>query len=149
MKKTFLIISVLFFSFQSKAQVEASINPFLLLNEVGAFGFDYNINDDFAVGLDLAFGRGGGAFYVNGRHYFNPRKGADRFLLGSFVGTAGNVGDGGAGLGFFFGYKWISRRNITFELTGGLGRDFTGETGVLPYGRLNVGYRFNQKIPKK
>ena len=152
MKKTILIFATLFLlSFQSKAQVEVSVNPVALLFEVGIFGFDYNINDDFGVGLDIAFGQGGAAFFVDGKHYFRPRKGADRFLLGTFLGTVGSLdgNDGGAGLGFMFGYKWVSRRNITFEWTGGIGRDFTGNSGLLPYGRFNVGYRFNKKIPKR
>jgi len=150
MKKTLLIISVLFFSFQSKAQVEIATNPFALLFEVGSFSLDYNINHDFGVGLDFAFGDGNSFFYFNGKHYFRPRKGSDRFLLGSFVGTAeDNRGDNGTGLGFFAGYKWVSRKNITFELAGGLGRDFTGNIGSLPYAKLNFGYRFNKKIPKR
>lgn len=151
MKKTILIIVTLLFAFQAKAQVEVSANPIALLFEVGVFGIDYNINDDFGIGMDVAFGQGGGALYVNGKHYFRPRKGADRFLLGTFLGTVGSLDgdDGGAGLGFMFGYKWISRRNITFEWTGGIGRDFSGNGGLLPYGRFNVGYRFNRKIQKK
>ncbi len=152
MKKTRLIFATLFlFSFHSKAQVEVATNPVALLFEFGIFGVDYNINDDFGVGLDLAFGQGIGVFYLNGKHYFRPRKGADRFLIGTFLGTAGELdGDsGGAGLGFMFGYKWVSRRNITFEWTGGIGRDFTGDFGFLPYYKLNIGYRFNQKNQKK
>ena len=151
MKKTLLIISVLFFSIYSKAQVEISTSPIAILFEVGVFGIDYNLNDDFSVGVDFAFGQGGGAFYVNGKHYFSPRVGNDRFFLGTFGGTFGSFddSDNGSGLGFLFGYKWVSKRNITFEWSGGLGRDFTGEIGFLPYYKLNIGYRFNQKTPKK
>jgi len=151
MKNSILIIAVLFCSFQSKGQVEIATNPVALLFEFGIFSGDYLINDDFSVGADVAFGQGIGIFYVNGKHYFNPRKGADRFLLGSFAGTIGEIGenDNGAGIGFMFGYKWVSRKNITFEWTGGIGRDFTGNFGILPYYKINIGYRFNQKTSKK
>ena len=144
-----LIFPILFiFSLSLKSQ-EVSVNPFALLFEGFIFGADYNINDDFGIGADLAFGQGLGLFYVNGKHYFNPKKGNDRWMLGSFIGGAGEFGggDGGAGLGFFVGYKWISRRNIVFELAGGAGRDFSGDIGFLPYYKFNVGYRFKKKDP--
>ncbi len=141
-----LIFPFLFlFSLSLKSQ-EVSVNPFALLWAGGIFGGDYNINPDFGIGADVAFGQGLGLFYLNGKHYFSPKRGNDRWMLGSFAGAVGALGDGGGGgLGFFAGYKWVSRRNVTFEISLGAGRDFFNEIGFLPYSKFNIGYRFKSR----
>lgn len=146
MKKVLFVFIAFLFSFHLKAQIEIATNPIALLFEAGVISVDYNLNDDWGVGMDALIVSGGGWFYLNGKHYFNPRKGNDRFMLGTYTGFIGELGDdSGFGLGFFGGYKWVSRRNITFELSVGGGRDFTDNVGFLPYGKFNVGYRFREK----
>lgn len=149
MKFKLIIPILLLFSFSLKSQ-DISVNPILLLFEGAAFSGDYNINNDFAVGADLLVAAGGSIFYLNGKHYFSPKLGNDRWMVGSFAGfsTANIFTDEspGIGLGFFFGYKWVSRRNVTFELAYGVGRDFSGEAiNLLPYFKANIGYRFKKK----
>lgn len=152
MKKILVVFIAFLASFNLKSQVEIATNPVLLLFEAGILSVDYNVNDDWGVGADLLFAQGGGWVYLNGKHYFNPRKGNDRFMLGTFTGFVGEFGDDmGFGLGFFGGYKWVSRRNITFELAFGAGRNFSDNDFVdfLPYGKFNVGYRFREKDKTK
>ena len=50
------------------------------------------------------------------------------------------------GVGFLIGYKWISRKNILFEIGAGLGRSFTEDDYLLGYGKLHMGYRFGKKV---
>lgn len=151
MKNLFLFVIAILFSLQLKSQVEISTNPIALLYEVGLFSLDYAANDDWSVGADIAVFSGGGVFYINGKHYFNPRQGADRFFFGSFAGAAGLDGgdDSGAGLGFLLGYKWMSKKNVTFEIAWGGGRDFKDEIGFLPYAKLHLGYRFKKRERKR
>jgi hypothetical protein len=133
----------------AQTQFEISTNPITLLLPEAAIipiSAELIINDDWGAGLDaiVSFGNGG-YLYASGKHYFNPDKGADKFYLGAFLGGAGIEDLVGFGLGFMAGYKWISRAGVTFEIAGGLGRDFTSNIYVLPYGKLNVGYRFGFK----
>jgi hypothetical protein len=150
MKHLFVILVFsLSLNIQSTAQTqfEVSTNPiFILVPEAGVIPISVEaiFNDDWGAGIDAALGSNLGYIYTSAKHYFNPSKGGDKFYLGAFAGGAG-ADDIGYGLGFMAGYKWMSQSGVTFELAGGLGRDFTGNIGVLPYGKLNVGYRFGYK----
>jgi hypothetical protein len=151
--KSLFVILVLSFSLNlqmnAQAEFELSTNPiFLLIPETGIIPLSLEaiVNADWGAGMDAAIGTsGGGYIYASAKHYFNPEKGGDKFYLGLFAGGANFLDEVGYGLGFMAGYKWMSQSGITFELAGGLGRDFTGNVGFLPYGKLNVGYRFGYK----
>jgi hypothetical protein len=43
------------------------------------------------------------------------------------------------------GYKTVSSRGLLFDVGLGLGRSLTGSGTVLPYARLNFGYRFQKE----
>ena len=136
-----LIFSTVILEAQNNLQVEVSGNPVTLLFGVGLGSMDLIWNDNWSTGTDFAFGSGGILVYVNGRHYFNPMNGGDRFNVGTFASVP--TTDVKFGLGFFVGYKWVSQNNLTFEIAGGGGRIFkTQLLEFLPYFKLNVGYRF-------
>ena len=101
---------------------------------------------------------------VSFKYFFNPRMGIDRFYAGIY--TRFNTGkwkydvdevtSQRLSLGLLIGQKWVSKKNIVFELALGVGRAFvntiedgsSGEDyGDLLFdldvmGRLAVGYRF-------
>jgi hypothetical protein len=144
--KKLVALGVFLASFQmANAQVEIKTNPVAILFEALPVSVEYLINDSWGMELDAFVASGGGALYLSGKHYFSPSKGADGFNLGTFVGGLGGDGDSGFGLGFFAGYKAVSSKNVLLELALGVGRDFTGDIEVLPFGKLHVGYRFGGK----
>jgi hypothetical protein len=107
---------------------------------------------------------------VNGKYYFGPSKGIDKFYAGIYVrggqnkfenSVQGNTTEGFTrnrlGAGISLGYKWVSRKNVVFELSSGIGRKIfskysntTGSvnTADIPllnldgFFKFNVGYRF-------
>lgn len=98
------------------------------------------------------------------KYFFNPHRGIDRFYAGIY--TRFNTGSWKfdeekltsqrLSLGLLIGQKWVSRKNIVFELAIGAGRAFLNtiddgsggeDYGGLLFdldimGRLAVGYRF-------
>ncbi len=135
----------------ANAQVEISANPFALLWGNIFAALEVNIGEDWGVGGDVFAGRGGGAIFVTGKHFFNPKFGCDKFNFGFFFGVGGsNTLDGrdngnNAGVGFLFGYKAVSSKKVLFDMAFGGGRGF-GESGeLIGYLRFNVGYRFGLK----
>ena len=40
----------------------------------------------------------------------------------------------------------MSVRNVVFDISIGIGRDFTGNVEVLPYFKLHLGYRFDADV---
>lgn len=139
MKKLFLLTTCLVLFIRLSAQTEIKLSPIPLLFGYVAVSVEQGIGPSF--GLD-------GSFYyiedVNGinlaaKYYFNPEKGIDKFHVGAFVGAQ----ESAPGLGFLLGYKWVSTKNIIFELGAGLGRSFDDE--VLGYGKFHLGYRFGKK----
>lgn len=139
MKKQLILMIVLIVSTLQlvQAQTELKISPAALLAGAGAVGLEYGITEDFGVEVEAWAAPGGGALFVLGKYYLNPRKGLDRFHVGVL---AGGITDLGAGFGFMAGSKIVSRKNITFEFGLGLGRSFS--QGIFPYGKFHVGYRF-------
>lgn len=146
MKKFFAVTALLVCAFTAaQAQFEIKTNPIALIFEVFPVSLEYNINADWGAEIDALATRGGGFVYFSGKYYLEPRYGADRFNFGMFAGFLGGEGDVGAGIGFLAGYKIVSKKNILLEIALGVGRDFTGDIGVLPYGKFHVGYRFGKK----
>lgn len=138
MKK--LLLFGLLFSFATltvKAQTEIKVNPIALMFTGIGVGVEYGINDDFGVDLSTLIVEGGGIVWVSGKYYLNPRQGLDRFHLGVFLGGGTDIGPG---IGFLLGTKVASQSNkVIFEIGAGIGRSFDG--GVIPYGRISIGYR--------
>ncbi|MEM0994205.1 MAG: hypothetical protein AAGI49_14290 [Bacteroidota bacterium] len=127
---------------QQRIPLEVSANPIILLFGVGVLAVDANLDANWSVGTDIFLGANLASIYLNGKHYFRPRKGTDGFNVGTFL-TIPSRNDG-ASVGFFGGHKWVSQKNITFEVALGVGRQFGEENVInaLPYFKLNVGYRF-------
>lgn len=145
-----IILGCLFFgiNFQTIAQVEFKFNPPAALFGLFQIGLEFPIGSDFGIEPEIIFfssdGDVGGGLLVHGKYYFNPDFGSDKIYAGAFTGILGGSGDAFAAFGFEVGYKWVGRRNVLFELGGGVGRA-TSDFGVLPYGRLMIGYRFPKK----
>ena len=106
-----------------------------------------------------------------GKYYFNPSKGCDKWNIGPYVkfqqangkgtdnsnNTSSEVSRTRFAVGFYTGYKWVSRKNIIFELGFGLGRAFVNKyksddtslnladypvLNIDATGKLAIGYRF-------
>ncbi len=129
----------------AKAQVDLSINPFVLLVPGVQVSIEYSKKPNWGFGGDALAAEGLYAIYASGKFYFNPKNGADRLYVGSFLGSAGGEGRSGYGLGFFVGYKVVSVQKLSFDVAYGIGRDFSDDIGLLPYFKANVGYRFGLK----
>ncbi|MFK8008976.1 MAG: hypothetical protein AB8H03_21620 [Saprospiraceae bacterium] len=150
--RTIIVFSFLVgIHFQTNAQVEFKFNPPAALFGLFQLGLEFPIGTDFGVEPELIFavsdGDIGVGLLLHGKYYFNPDFGSDKIYIGALTGILGGGGDTFAAFGFEVGYKWMGKRNILFELGGGIGRA-TSEFGVLPYGRLMVGYRFPKKEKK-
>lgn len=184
MKKVFLL-TVAFFSFNIlSAQMEVKINPIGVLFGSPDLSGEYIVNDDFGVELTLSAEMGSASVVTSGdfdpkksgfgamaagKYYFGPEAGCDKFYAGVYLKQRSySVDDKGADFqygykrssfsgGFLIGYKWVSKKNIVFELGTGLGRAFadkiewTDQDGsevldtsikIDAIGRLSIGYRF-------
>ncbi len=145
MKNLMLTALLLLALGRATAQVEVKTNPIGLLFEAFPVSIEVVAGDSWGVELDAFASSGLDFLYLSGKHYFSPRRGADGFNLGAFMGGAGDdKGKDGFGLGFFAGYKALSSKRVLLEVALGLGRDFTEELDVLPYFKLHVGYRFGK-----
>ena len=141
----FILSFLLGLNVQSNAQVEVKLNPPAALFGFFQTGIEFPIGTDFGFETELIFfaidGEVGGGLLLHGKYYFNPDFGSDKIYIGALAGALGGDGDSFGAFGFEVGYKWVGKRNILFEIGGGVGRA-TSDFGVLPYGRLMVGYRF-------
>jgi hypothetical protein len=156
MKKIFiLIISLMAIKSATAQSVELKINPIFMPFNLWQINAEFLLNDDIGIEPGVIFApEGEGAiFSVLGKYYFAPDKGNDKFHIGMFFNYLADDGtDDGPGLGFYVGYKWLSKRNITFEIGGGLGRNFgnskNDDSQITGLGQLSVGYRFNSAKKK-
>ncbi|MBL7826520.1 MAG: DUF3575 domain-containing protein [Saprospiraceae bacterium] len=168
------LVGMLFAAMNLNAQTEVKINPlgllfgspdvsaeFRLSNSAGLEPFVGFTSKNWAGGdLKYTAVNAGAAF----KYYFNPQRGFDRFYAGAYTrfnnGTVRDVisdSEGGytrLSLGFMIGQKWVSKKNVVFELGFGVGRafinnlndddgtiaDFTFDLDLM--GRLAIGYRF-------
>ncbi len=185
MKKLVLPVCLLFILIaQSRAQVDVQINPIgILFSNINATA-EFGVSNDFGIegGLeynfqnfdvdDFEYKNNAIGFRAIGKYYFGPEDGIDRWTIGAYTrfatGTASGDDNTGGGreevkntkfaIGFYTGYKWVSRKNIVFELGLGIGRNFVRtfeyedgtevDTSDIPLlnidilGRLSLGYRF-------
>lgn len=133
------------------------IEPF-----VGLSGFKLNVDGD-------EFKANGVGYGLQGKYYFNPEKGIDKFYAGlymrggqrKFTNKSNNSGSGTTsetfsqsrlGAGISLGYKWVSRQNVVFELGAGAGRkifnkfsnaDQNVNTADIPIFNFDGFFRFN------
>ncbi len=179
----FALLFITAFTGVATAQVEVKINPVGLLFSRVSANIEFIASDDFGIegspfidflSLDLgddskyktfSFGLMGA-----GKYYFGPQDGADRFYAGAYLRYKGGkyTVEGGdesdsftrtrVALGLLTGYKWVSQKNVVFEIGFGLGRSivdniktndgFSEDIADIPLlnfdfiGRLAVGYRF-------
>ena len=181
MKK--LLFVALFFAaaLNVQAQTELKINPLGILFSNPELSAEFAVNEH--IGIEPSFGisylkltidndvfkSSGFSYGVNGKYYFSPESGIDKFYAGiylrggasSFKGTGASAGDNlkrnRLGGGLSFGYKWVSSQNIVFDLGTGIGRKVFDKytldggntnTANIPllnidfYIRFGVGYRF-------
>ena len=183
MKKLNLVLAIaMLISVSLTAQVDVKINPIGALFNSPDVAVEYNINEDIGVELTLGLDYGkianilgedlkksGFKVRVAGKYYFGPEDGCDKFYAGLYLGPRSFSVKDDDGDAFDFGYKvsaftagllggfkWVSRKNIIFEIGIGAGRAF-GETieyndpdntavvdglGLDFIGTLAVGYRF-------
>ena len=187
MKKIFLsLITVLTFS-TAWSQTEIKINPLGLLFGSPDISAEFGINESTGiepfVGINFGNISVGSVTYKSsgfrlggiGKYYFNTSKGLDKFWAGLYLrgGSGSSTTSSTTGgststakidntrlaAGLAIGYKWVSSRNIVFELGFGVGRAFIDKSTVssgtadaesfsIPYdflGRLQLGYRFGGK----
>lgn len=180
MKSFFLSFILIFCTAGLFAQTDVSINPIgLLFSNIGVslerplsenIGLEGTANFSF-----LPYGAFGAEFNSNGfglralgKYYFKSDKGHDKFNIGPYarIGynsikfTGDKVSNFRFAIGFYAGYKWVSKGNIIFELGLGIGRAYVNKyssddssfnSGDWPgfnldgTGKLAIGYRFGGK----
>lgn len=159
------------------SQTDVSINPIaLLFKSINAsaeqslsenFGLEGSVSFNFpsydVLGEDLS-SRGFGIRAL-GKYYFKPEKAIDKFHIGPYARLGYNsidysrdkVSNFRFAIGFYTGYKWVSQKNIIFEIGIGVGRAFINnysshDTSITvddwpgfavdATGKLAIGYRF-------
>lgn len=174
-----LIATVLTLSLS--AQTELKINPIGALFSSPDLSAEFGVKDNIGIEPYIGFGwpkltvndetfRSTGIGYgLNGKYYFSPDKGIDKFYAGIYLrggsstfksdssGSTASFKRNRLGAGLSLGYKWVSRNNVIFEVGAGLGRKiyskYTTESGTVDISKvplLNldgffkfaVGYRF-------
>lgn len=168
-----------FFVKNANAQVDVTINPVGALFGDLSVGADFVINEKFSVEGTLGYNSGNALarqmkftsvpVTAIGKLYLNPKNGADRFYVNSFVKVVSRSytnksADSNyaeytrtkAGLGFGLGYKVVSDGGFIFDIGFGLGRKFADQTkykdtgvkeeagwsNLMTTGKLAIGYRF-------
>lgn len=159
-----------------QAQIDATINPIGILWGNLSLGADFGLSEDISVEGMVGFGSGNeidanySAFNLtaNGKYYFNPREGADRFYAFAFMRYVtrsydyddnffSNYSQNRIGLGLGAGSKIVSKKNFVFDIHLGAGRALVNNTtfkdssgnqetfdwpDLMFAGKLALGYRF-------
>jgi hypothetical protein len=162
------------------AQTDVKINPIGALFGSPDISAEFGVNESVGIEpllgisfgsvtvLDEKFKSSGFRVGAIGKYYFNPDKGTDKFWAGLYLRGGGSTSKTSGSTnesfsnrrmsaGLALGYKWVSRKNIVFELGFGAGRalinKFEVESGSVNLaevpllnidilGRISVGYRF-------
>ena len=169
-------------AFSLSAQTEIKINPLGMLFASPDVALEFAANE--SIGIEPTIGVSfpsvtidgtklkstGFQAGVLGKYYFGPEKGIVKFYAGLYtrMGTSkfSSEDDNGTeegfnrfrlAIGITTGYKWVSKKNVVFELGLGTGRNLTNkftdntgsfDTSGIPFLnfdlflRLVVGYRF-------
>lgn len=140
--KKLLFLSLLVSGLSLQAQTELKISPIALIFGYPAISVEQQLTESFGLDADVFLLDGFFGANLSGKYYFDPVRGIDKFHVGLFMGVQEVPG-----IGFLAGYKFLSRKNVVFELGLGIGRSFDG--GAVGYGKVHLGYRFNKKAGKK
>jgi hypothetical protein len=181
MKKLLALFVTVFSLSTAWAQIELKINPIGALFKSPDISAEFAVNKDIGIepylganwykleGDNKTFKSNGVGYGIFGKYYFAPEKGIDNFYAGVYLkGGSSDFSNDSANIvtgfhrnrlsaGLSLGYKWVSQKNVVFEVGGGLGRKifnkFSNELGSvniakLPilnidgYIKFAVGYRF-------
>jgi hypothetical protein len=182
MKKLFFVIALICSFINLNAQTELKINPlgllFLSPDVAAEFAVSENVGIEPTIGVSWfqltvdgeKFKSTGLSYGAQGKYYFGPEKGIDKFFAGIYTRggqskfsntTAGATSEtfsrNRLGAGVTLGYKWVSSHNVVFELGAGIGRKIFNKVSNADKGvnvsnipvlnldgffRFNVGYRF-------
>lgn len=144
------------------------VNPIFLVLGIGNLSYERIINENSGIGVNTLFiiddyvvdSDGGGFQLAPYYHYYFGKKTASGFFIGAFASISSsevetyhysNTGsyyttdnDTAFGLGFKFGGKWSLKNNLLFEVSTGIGRNFSGneDNRIVGTGMLGIGYRF-------
>lgn len=174
-----LIATVLTLSLS--AQTELKINPIGALFSSPDLSAEFGVKDNIGIEpyigaswynltvSDTKFKSTGVGYGLNGKYYFSPDKGIDKFYAGIYLrggsstfksdstGSNDSFKRNRLGAGLSLGYKWVSRNNVIFEVGGGLGRKiyskYSNEAGTVNiadipilnidgFFKFAIGYRF-------
>lgn len=168
-------VAILLSIMHVNAQTEVKINPLGLLfgspDLSAEFGLSHSASLEPFIGFTsrkTTLGDSGWKYNAlnagaSFKYFFNPQRGIDRFYAGvytrfnngSWTYDNEKLGYQRLSLGLLIGQKWVSKKNVVFELALGAGRAFltnldktsSGESLSLGYGvdfmgRLALGYRF-------
>ncbi len=138
MKKLLLVCALSVYVSQLAAQTDIKLSPIPLLFGYVAASVEQGLSESIGIEGDFILIEDFVGGNLSGKYYFEPEKGIDKFHVGVFVGIQESVG-----VGFLAGYKLVSRKNVIFEVGLGIGRSF--DDGVIGYGKLHLGYRFEKK----
>ncbi|MBK9271564.1 MAG: hypothetical protein IPM48_08190 [Saprospiraceae bacterium] len=141
----FLILFSILWTSKTDAQFEVKAQPIAFLFEAFPISLEYGFREDWGFETDMIAADGLFQLTPGIKYYFNnSERGFDRWYCGAFglLGTYGS--DGVIGFGFNGGYKYVSRKNIIFEIALGIGRGFGDgtEDNIIGTGKLHLGYRF-------
>ncbi|MEZ4925007.1 MAG: hypothetical protein R3A50_01930 [Saprospiraceae bacterium] len=147
MKKMYLLSVFLLSVLWANAQVDVEISPLPLIFKVYTLSVEVPAAKKLGINGDVYFTPGFSIIIDKGyianlsfKYYFNPKGKIDRFHVGSFMGTGSELN---LALGALIGYKFVSRKNIIFEIGFGLGQDLIKKVeAVTVYGKFHIGYRF-------
>ena len=179
MKKLLTLIAAVFTLSTAWSQTELKINPIGALFSNPDLSAEFGVADN--IGIEPYIGASwykiavdnndykskGFGYGVNGKYYFSPEKGIDKFYAGLYLrGGSSNFKSDSSNanftrnrlsLGLSLGYKWVSRNNVVFEIGAGVGRKlfskYSNESGTVDiskipllnldgYFKFAVGYRF-------
>ncbi len=179
MKKLLSLAIAVFVFTTAWSQTEIKINPIGVLFSSPDISVEFGVADN--IGIEPYIGASwynltvdntkykstGFGYGVNGKYYFSPEKGIDKFYAGLYLrGGSSNFKSDTSNanftrnrlsLGLSLGYKWVSRNNVVFEIGAGVGRKlfskYSNESGTVDvskipllnldgYFKFAVGYRF-------
>ncbi len=137
---------------QAQLRVDATIAPVSLLGGDVNLGADFQIKENFSLGVTAMYSKGDFFGLLDsretipvtliGKYYFNPKHGTDGFYADAFAryayrnfkltynddtenaGTNVDYTRQQAGIGFGLGYKVVSQKGFVFDIGTGIGRAF-------------------------